>query len=144
MLTWQNRIMRSQERRTDLDPGCVSWRWRVIRTSNASVFRDLLHGSDSVLSCKAENRSGTRNQEILEPILAPAPLETARSTCLSPIGAAFSSTPDRPRTGAPDAPACSAALVTLRLTDPPPWQIGSIRGRREPARQQRQQAWRQQ
>ena len=85
VLTWQNRIMRSQERRTDLF-GCVSWRWRVIRTSNASVFRDLLHGSDSVLSCKAENRSGTRNQEILEPILAPAPdpRQPAR-TCLSPI-----------------------------------------------------------
>ena len=90
VLTWQNRIMRSQERRTDLF-GCVSWRWRVIRTSNASVFRDLLHGSDSVLSCKAENRSGTRNQEILEPILAPAPdpRQPAR-TCLSPISALHS------------------------------------------------------
>jgi len=53
-----------------------------------------------------------------------------------------SARPDRPRSGY-DAPACSAALVTRRWTENPPRQVGSTR-KREPARQQRQQTWRQQ
>ena len=39
VLTWQHRITRIRERCTDLF-GRISWRWRVIRTSNAYVFRD--------------------------------------------------------------------------------------------------------
>jgi len=36
---WQHRLTRIRERCTDLF-GRISWRWRVIRTSNAYVFRD--------------------------------------------------------------------------------------------------------
>jgi hypothetical protein len=39
VLTWQHRITHIREPYTDLF-GCISWRWRVIRTSNAYVFRD--------------------------------------------------------------------------------------------------------
>lgn len=52
VLTWQNRITRIRERCTDLF-GRVSWRWRVIRTSNAYVFRS-----------ESENRIGTQSQEV--------------------------------------------------------------------------------
>src|ERR1700760_438790 len=39
VLTWQHRITRTRERCADLF-GSISWRWRVIRTSNAYIFRD--------------------------------------------------------------------------------------------------------
>ena len=39
VLTWQNRIVRIREHCRDLW-GREGWRWRVIRTSNAYVFRD--------------------------------------------------------------------------------------------------------
>ena len=39
MLTWQHRITRIRDRCTDLF-GRISWRWGVIRTSNAYVFYD--------------------------------------------------------------------------------------------------------
>jgi hypothetical protein len=39
VLTWQHRITRIRERCRDLW-GRDGWRWRVIRTSNAYVFRD--------------------------------------------------------------------------------------------------------
>jgi len=38
-LTWQHRITRTCEHCTDLF-GRIGWRWRVIRTSNAYVFRN--------------------------------------------------------------------------------------------------------
>jgi hypothetical protein len=41
VLTWQNRITRIRGRCRDLF-GRESWRWRVIRTSNAYVFNDPL------------------------------------------------------------------------------------------------------
>jgi hypothetical protein len=54
VLTWQHRITRIRERCRDLfgREGC---RWRVIRTSNAYVFRDPVS--------KSENPTGTQNQE---------------------------------------------------------------------------------
>jgi DNA-binding FadR family transcriptional regulator len=39
VITWQHRITRIREQCTDLW-GHEGWRWRVIRTSNAYVFRD--------------------------------------------------------------------------------------------------------
>jgi hypothetical protein len=39
VLTWQHRITRIRESCTDLF-GRTAWRWRVIRTTNANVFRD--------------------------------------------------------------------------------------------------------
>jgi hypothetical protein len=72
VLTWQNRITRILVRERDLFGQWAS-RWRVIRTSNAYVFTDPLKGSGGPFSCKSENPTGTQNQEILDPVLAPAP-----------------------------------------------------------------------
>jgi hypothetical protein len=73
VLTWQHRITRIRERCRDLF-GHEGWRWRVIRTSNAYVFRDP--------ASKSENQSGTRNQEFILSSPPPAgepnsPLERA-------------------------------------------------------------------
>jgi hypothetical protein len=62
--------------------GCWARRWRVIRTSNAYVFRDPQQRPEGVPASKSENPPGTQNQEILRPVLAPArdpnsPLERA-------------------------------------------------------------------
>ena len=62
VLTWQHRITRVRERCRDLF-GRDGWRWRVIRTSNAYVFRDPMAGAGR-FSSKSENPTGTRNQEI--------------------------------------------------------------------------------
>jgi hypothetical protein len=91
VLTWQNRITRIQERCTDLF-GRHGWRWRIIRTSNAYVFRDPQAGFQGRTSSKSENPSGTRNQDIFDPVSAPArdpdgPLERA----LARFGAAVRS-----------------------------------------------------
>jgi hypothetical protein len=81
VLTWQNRITRIQERCTDLF-GRHGWRWRVIRTSNAYVFRDPLARLEGVSASKSENPSGTGNQDVFDLVSAPArdpnnPLERA-------------------------------------------------------------------
>ena len=81
VLTWQNRIARIQVRERDLFDRWAS-RWRVIRTSNAYVFRDPLQRPAGVPASKSENPSGTGSQEIPDPVLAPAhdpnsPLERA-------------------------------------------------------------------
>jgi hypothetical protein len=81
VLTWQHRITRIRERCTDLF-GHISLRWRVIRTSNAYVFRDPKGADCRQLSSKSENPTGTQDQDILDPVEAPAghadgPLERA-------------------------------------------------------------------
>ena len=81
VLTWQNRIIRIQERCRDLF-GHEGWRWRVIRTSNAYVFRDPLQGPEGLPASKSENPSGTKNQDVFNLISAPphnpdSPLERA-------------------------------------------------------------------
>jgi hypothetical protein len=73
VLTWQNRIARIQVRERDLFGRWAS-RWRVIRTSNAYVFRDPQQRLSGVPACKSETRIGTPNQEIpryLRPVLRP-------------------------------------------------------------------------
>jgi hypothetical protein len=62
VLTWQNRIVRIKERCRDLF-GANGWRWRVIRTSNAYVFRDPKQRPNPPEASKSENRTGTLNQE---------------------------------------------------------------------------------
>src|SRR5215472_12226756 len=62
VLSWQNRITRVRERCRDLF-GRDGWRWRVIRTSNAYVFRDPKAAELAGIPCKSENRAGTLNQE---------------------------------------------------------------------------------
>jgi helix-turn-helix protein len=81
VLNWQHRITRIRERRTDLF-GRISWRWRVIRTSNAYVFRDPKPQLVGVSASKSENPTGTQDQDILDPVQASAcdpksPLERA-------------------------------------------------------------------
>ena len=92
VLTWVHRIARIQVRERDLFGRWAS-RWRVIRTSNAYVFRDPQQRPEGVPASKSENRSGTQNQEILTvlpTVLVPArdpdsPLERA----LARFGAAI-------------------------------------------------------
>jgi hypothetical protein len=89
VLTWQNRIVRVRERCRDLW-GRSGWQWRVVRTSNCYQFCDpgqRLHGPPA---SKSDQRTGTPDQEINPPSLAPAvdpasPLERA----LARFGAAL-------------------------------------------------------
>jgi Helix-turn-helix domain len=84
VLTWQNRITRICVRERDLFGHWAS-RWRVIRTSNAYVFRDPKAAEQAEtrgFGSKSENRTGTLNQEVLDPVLAApgdpnSPLERA-------------------------------------------------------------------
>jgi hypothetical protein len=81
VLTWQNRIVRIRERCRDLF-GRDGWRWRVIRTSNAYAFRDPQAAVSAGIPFKSDQRTGTQNQDVLEPVLAPprdpnSPLERA-------------------------------------------------------------------
>jgi hypothetical protein len=81
VLTWQHRITRIRERCADLF-GRITWRWRVIRTSNAYAFRDPPPQLAGVPATKSENRTGTEDQDILDPVQAFArgadsPLECA-------------------------------------------------------------------
>ena len=64
ILTWVNRIVRTRMQEIDLF-GQKVWRWRIIRTSNAYLFRDPLPcHAGSNHSSKSENPSGTLNQEV--------------------------------------------------------------------------------
>jgi hypothetical protein len=63
VLTWQHRIARIRVRERDLF-GQWANRWRVIRTSNAYVFRDPQPLLAGVPASKSGNRIGTRNQEL--------------------------------------------------------------------------------
>jgi Helix-turn-helix domain len=72
VLSWTHRIARIQVRERDLF-GRWANRWRVIRTSNAYVFRDPQQALGGVPPSKSENPLGTQNQEILIPLPAPAP-----------------------------------------------------------------------
>jgi hypothetical protein len=67
VLSWQHRITRVRERCRDLF-GRQGWRWRVIRTSNAYVFRDPQTAEQAGIPSKSENPTGTQNQEA-NPIL---------------------------------------------------------------------------
>ena len=82
VLTWQNRIARIQVRERDLFGRWAS-RWRVIRTSNAYVFRDPLAASRGRSSFQVRKSDREhRTKKFLIPVLAPArdpdsPLERA-------------------------------------------------------------------
>ena len=81
VLTWQNRIVRIPERCRDLF-GREGWRWRVIRTSNAYMFRDLQAVNSWPVPSKSDQRMGTPDQEDSKKLQAPAidpnsPLERA-------------------------------------------------------------------
>jgi hypothetical protein len=81
VLTWQNRIVRIRERCRDLW-GKEGWRWRVIRTSNAYVFRDPQPQLAGIPASKSDQRTGTPDQEDSKLLQAPvidldSPLERA-------------------------------------------------------------------
>jgi len=88
VITWQHRITRIRERCRDLFGG-EGWRWRVIRTSNAYVFRDPLAVNSRGVSSKSENRTGTLNQEVLNPFpAAPRDTNSPLERALARFGAA--------------------------------------------------------
>jgi hypothetical protein len=62
VVSLQNRLVRVRERCRDLF-GREGWCWRVIRTSNAYVFRDPKPPAGPVDSTKSENPAGTLNQD---------------------------------------------------------------------------------
>jgi hypothetical protein len=64
VLTWVHRIARIQVRERDLFGRWAS-RWRVIRTSNAYVFRDPGPRLAGVPASKSEIRSGHRIRRFL-------------------------------------------------------------------------------
>jgi hypothetical protein len=63
VLTWVNRIVREQVRERDLFGHWAS-HWRIVRTSNAYVFRDPLPCAEGQGEAKSENPPGTLNQDI--------------------------------------------------------------------------------
>jgi hypothetical protein len=66
VLTWVNRIWREQVRERDMF-GKWATRWRIIRTSNAYLFRDPLSCAEGRGASKSENPSGTLFQDISIP-----------------------------------------------------------------------------
>ena len=92
VLTWQHRITRIRERCRDLF-GRESWRWRVIRTSNAYVFNDPLRRSGGLPASKLENPTGTLNQEVIPDLptesVAMRNLSNALERALQSLGTAI-------------------------------------------------------
>ena len=84
VLTWQHRLTRIREACTDLF-GRHGWRWRVIRTSNAYVFRDPKTAITGRSSSKSENPTGTLNQELNLLSWHQRPTLTAHWNALWPI-----------------------------------------------------------
>jgi hypothetical protein len=81
ILTWVNRIVRQSVREIDLF-GKWSQRWRILRTSNAYVFRDPLPCAVPREPSKTENPSGTMNSIFSytkQKTVAPAPPLDQRS-----------------------------------------------------------------
>jgi hypothetical protein len=62
-------------------------RWRVIRTSNAYVFRDRQPRPECVPASKSENRPGTQSQEIQIFTAAPADPDNPLEAALRRLGA---------------------------------------------------------
>jgi hypothetical protein len=90
VLTWQNRITRVRERCRDLFSR-GGWRWRVIRTSNAYVFRDPLAQFTSIPPSKSDQRTGTSVQEDSKILQTPKiDPDSALEHALARLGAAIS------------------------------------------------------
>jgi hypothetical protein len=70
VLTWQNRIVRVRERCQDLF-GKEGWRWRVIRTSNAYLFRDPQAANSWLIPSKSDQRTETPDQAVSKPLQVP-------------------------------------------------------------------------
>jgi hypothetical protein len=70
VLSWVNRIVRERDHELDLFGHWVT-RWRIIRTSNAYLFRDPQPGASVPSSSKSEIRSGTPIPESISTLLNP-------------------------------------------------------------------------
>jgi hypothetical protein len=88
VLTWHHRIVRIQVRERDLFGHWAS-RWRVIRTSNAYVFRDPQPRVAGVPASKSENPAGTQNQEIQILTAAPVDPDNPLEAALRRLGASI-------------------------------------------------------
>jgi Helix-turn-helix domain len=86
VLTWVHRIARIQVRERDLFGRWAS-RWRVIRTSNAYVFRDPQQQPEVVSASKSENRLGTQIQKIQTLTAAPNDPDNRLEVALQHLGA---------------------------------------------------------
>jgi Helix-turn-helix domain len=90
VLSWQHRIARIRERCTDLF-GRDGWRWRVIRTSNAYVFRDPQAAVSGRPASEFRNRAGTQDQDVSKLLQAPtADLNSALERALAQLGTTIS------------------------------------------------------
>jgi Helix-turn-helix domain len=89
VLTWQHRIARIQVRECDLFGRWAS-RWRVLRRSNAYVFRDPQQRPAGVPASKSENPAGTQNQEIQILTVAPIEPDSLLGRALNSLGATLS------------------------------------------------------
>jgi Helix-turn-helix domain len=87
VLTWVNRIVRERVRERDLFGQWVS-RWRVLRTSNAYVFRDPNPATASRLTSRSESPPGTMNQGFIIP---KAPSVGAATTLIGPLARSLAS-----------------------------------------------------
>jgi hypothetical protein len=85
VLSWQHRIARIQVRERDLFGRWAS-RWRVIRTSNAYVFRDPLERPAGVPASQSENRIGTQNQELTSTSLPVLDQDSGLARALKQLG----------------------------------------------------------
>lgn len=83
VLSWVNRIHRIRDRAPDLFGGAV---WRVVRTSNAYVFRDPKSGGAQGISSKSELRTGLMDEVKNQP---QPPLDPALAAALGALGQAI-------------------------------------------------------
>jgi hypothetical protein len=113
VLTWHHRIARIQVRERDLFGHWAS-RWRVIRTSNAYVFRDPLERQAGPPASKSENRIGTQNQELRSSLLPVLDPNSALGRALERLGGSIVAGQEAKK-AALDAQRAAAALSDLLL-----------------------------
>lgn len=99
VLTWVNRIARELVREADIFGHWVQ-RWRIVRRSNAYLFRDPLPCAEGRGASKCKNPSGTLNPEISLP-LVPCPTtkldpNNALERALIGLGRALGALPAQP------------------------------------------------
>ena len=106
MLTWQNRITRIRERCRDLF-GREGWRWRVIRTSNAYVFRPtrlpsptngLEHQTKSLISLYRHQRSTQTARSSVPLPDSPQPSQQSKAANKAPVARTEPQNPAQERT----------------------------------------------
>jgi hypothetical protein len=88
VLTWVNRLTKIRVPERDLF-GRNTYRWQVIRTSNAYRFLDPQSGGEDALGRKSENPPGPMIQEILSFTPLPAPTRVAVLHRSDPIDSAL-------------------------------------------------------